>query len=221
MQTCLPAVVAERQPFWPTLVVMEPLSIDGAWTFSPQIHRDERGVFLEAFHGDRFCAATGHRLNVAQVNTSVSARGTLRGIHFVDVPPGQAKYVTCVFGAVLDVVVDVREGSPTFGQWESVRLDDQDRRAVYLAEGLGHAFLALSEQATISYMCSQPYRPQGEHRVDAFDASLGIPWPRDAAFRQSEADAGAPSLSQAQDAGILPRYEDCQALYAHLRRNHR
>ena len=196
---------------------MKALRIDGAWVFTPQLHRDDRGVFLEVFRGAEFAAATGHSLQVAQVNTSVSVRGTLRGIHFADVPPGQAKYVTCATGAILDVIVDIRVGSPTFGQWDSVSIDDEDRRAVYLAEGLGHAFIALSESATVSYLCSEPYRPGAEHGIDPLDPALGLPWPSDVEVLLSDKDAAAPSLEAAAADGLLPTYEDCLALYQNLR----
>ncbi|MCU0262046.1 MAG: dTDP-4-dehydrorhamnose 3,5-epimerase family protein, partial [Candidatus Nanopelagicales bacterium] len=112
---------------------VEPMSIEGAWLFSPTIHGDQRGAFLEWFTDRSFSEATGHPLPLVQANASVSAKGVLRGIHFADVPPGQAKYVTCVTGSVLDVIVDIRVGSPTFGTWESVLLDDRSRRAVYLS----------------------------------------------------------------------------------------
>ena len=133
---------------------MNPLRIDGAWAFTPQVHRDDRGNFFEAFRGAEFAADLGYQLEVAQVNCSVSRRGVIRGIHYADVPPGQAKYVTCVAGAIMDVVVDLREGSPGFGTWEATRLDDTSRRALFSTEGLGHAFMALSEQATVLYLCS-------------------------------------------------------------------
>ncbi len=94
---------------------IEELDIEGAWVVTPQIHGDDRGAFLEWFRSDRFREATGHDLKLTQANCSVSARGTVRGIHFADVPPGQAKYVQCFAGRILDVVVDIRVGSPTFG----------------------------------------------------------------------------------------------------------
>src|SRR5919202_5624129 len=121
------------------------LGIPGAFEVTPVPHRDERGAFLEWFRQDELAAAVGHELELAQANCSISRRGVVRGVHCAEVPPGQAKYVTCSRGAVLDVVVDLRVGSPTFGRWEGVRLDDVDRRAVYLAEGLGHGFCALSD----------------------------------------------------------------------------
>ena len=114
---------------------------------------------------------------LAQANCSVSAAGVLRGIHFSDVPPGQAKYVTCVRGAALDVVVDIRVGSPTFGQWDSVLLDDVDRRQIYLAEGLGHAFMSLADDTTVVYLCSTGYAPGREHGVHPLDPAIGIEWP--------------------------------------------
>ena len=148
---------------------MNPLGIEGAWVYTPQVHSDDRGSFAEAFRGAEFAADLGYRLDVAQVNCSVSRRGVIRGIHYADVPPGQAKYVTCVAGAILDVVVDLRTGSPSFGKWEAVQLDADTRRAVFLSEGLGHAFMALTDGATALYLCSTPYAPGREHGVDPRD----------------------------------------------------
>jgi dTDP-4-dehydrorhamnose 3,5-epimerase len=197
--------------------LMDPIGIDGAWTFTPQIHGDTRGSFLEWFRGAEFAAATGHPLGLEQANCSVSRRGTLRGIHFADVPPGQAKYVTCVRGSALDVVVDVRTGSPTFGRSVAVELDDRRRRAVYLAEGLGHAFLALSDDTVVMYLASQPYAPAHEHGIDPLDPALGIAWPAGIEPLLSAKDAAAPSLAEAERAGILPSYADCLAYQEKLR----
>jgi len=194
-------------------VQIRPLEIDGALEITPVQHGDARGVFLEWFKASTFREAVGHDLELAQANCSVSAAGVLRGIHFADVPPGQAKYVTCVRGAALDVVVDIRVGSPTFGQWDSVLLDDVDRRQVYLAEGLGHAFMALEDDTTIVYLCSTPYAPEREHTVHPLDPALGITWPdrrRDGAPLEvvlSDRDAAAPSLADAVRDGILPTFE--------------
>ncbi len=143
---------------------IRPLAVPGAWEATPRQFVDERGVFLEWFTAASFTGAAGHRFDLAQANVSVSARGVLRGIHVADVPPGQAKYVTCVAGAVLDVVVDLRVGSPTFGAWDSTVLDAVDRRAVYLSEGLGHAFLSLEDGSTVVYLCSEPYAPDARAR---------------------------------------------------------
>nr|WP_228531663.1 dTDP-4-dehydrorhamnose 3,5-epimerase [Micromonospora sp. ANENR4] len=186
------------------------MGIEGAWEVTPRLHGDPRGQFLEWYRFDRLAEAVGHPLRLAQGNLSVSARDVVRGIHFADVPPGQAKYVTCVRGAVLDVVVDVRVGSPTYGRWEAVRLDDTDRRAVYLAEGLGHGFCALTDDATLSYLCSATYNPAAEHTVHPLDPDLGIDWPA-ATPLLSERDASAPRLAEARAAGLLPGYDACRS----------
>ena len=195
---------------------MEALGIEGAWVFTPSVHGDDRGVFLEAFRGAEFAADLGYRLDVAQVNTSVSRRGVIRGIHYADVPPGQAKYVSCVSGSVLDVIVDLRVGSPTFGQWDSVQLDDVDRRAVYISEGLGHGFCTLSESATLSYFCSETYNPTGEHTLHPLDPDLAITWPAEAP-QFSARDEAAPSLAELLAAGALPSYDTVLEFTASLR----
>lgn len=188
---------------------MQPLGIDGAWVFTPTVHQDVRGSFLEWFRGGEFGRDIGHQLDIAQANCSVSRLGVIRGIHFSDIPPGQAKYITCVSGAIRDVAVDVRAGSPTFGQWEAVRLDEENRRAVYLAGGLGHAFMALSEQATVVYLCSAAYDPVREHGINPLDPAIGIEWPPGTKAILSAKDAAAPALDEALCAGLLPQFTVC------------
>ncbi|WP_153455048.1 dTDP-4-dehydrorhamnose 3,5-epimerase [Streptomyces smaragdinus] len=190
---------------------MRPMDIPGAWVYEPRVFADERGSFHEWFRRPGFTAAAGHPLALAQANCSVSSAGTLRGVHFADVPPGQAKYVTCVRGAVLDVVVDIRTGSPHFGRWEAVRLDDVTHRAVYLSEGLGHAFMALTDDATVVYLCSEGYAPAREHGIDPLDPDLAITWPAGLTPLLSPKDAKAPSLADAVRTGLLPSYDDCVA----------
>lgn len=192
------------------------LDIEGAWEITPQQHGDPRGLFMEWLRVDRLAEAVGHPLQLAQGNLSVSARGVVRGIHFADVPPGQAKYVTCVRGAVVDVIVDIRVGSPTFGRWETVRLDDVDRRAVYLGEGLGHGFCALTHDATLSYLCSTTYNPTGEHAIHPLDPQLAIDWPVDEPTLSAR-DAAAPTLAEARAAGLLPAYDACRSYVDGLR----
>ncbi|MGP8297721.1 dTDP-4-dehydrorhamnose 3,5-epimerase family protein [Streptomyces inhibens] len=186
---------------------MEPLDIDGAYLYTPRIFPDHRGTFHESYRSVELTAFTGQPMPVAQVNCVVSGKGTLRGVHFCDVPPGQAKYVMCMTGRVFDVVVDVRVGSPTFGRWRGVLLDGDQPRGLYLAEGLGHALLALTEGAKVSYMCSQAYDPARERAVNAFDVELGIEWPLEPArCVLSDKDTAAPSLAEALEAGLLPRH---------------
>ena len=199
------------------------LSVPGAWEITPRRLGDPRGLFLEWFKEPTFVEAVGHRLDLAQANLSVSAAGVLRGIHFADVPPGQAKYVTCARGAVLDVAVDIRVGSPTFGRWDAVLLDDVDRRAIYLSEGLGHAFLSLEDDSTVLYLCSTGYSPGREHGIHPLDPGLGIDWPttdragRPLAPQLSDKDRAAPSLADAREQGLLPTLSAVEEHVASLR----
>lgn len=194
------------------------LAVPDAFEVTPKQFADDRGVFLEWYRFDRLEEAVGHRLDLRQANTSVSHRGVVRGIHFADVPMGQAKYVTATRGAVLDFAIDIRVGSPTFGSWDSVLLDEVDRRAIYLAEGLGHAFVALSDDATVSYLVSDVYNPAAEHGIDPLDPEIGLVFPPEAGeLRLSPKDADAPSLAQAAAEGLLPDWETVQAHYERLR----
>lgn len=193
------------------------LAVPGAIEFVPKIFPDGRGLFVAPFQEPVFVDATGHRLHLAQSNHSVSRRGVIRGIHFSDVPPGQAKYVYCPRGALLDIAIDVRVGSPAFGRSDTVRLDTESYRAVYLAEGIGHAFVALTDDTVMAYLCSTGYDPGAERTVNPLDPALALPWPTDLEPVLSTKDRAAPTLAEAAQAGILPRWEDCQTRYAQLR----
>jgi dTDP-4-dehydrorhamnose 3,5-epimerase len=193
------------------------LTVPDAYEFTPRAFDDPRGTFLEWYRADLLADIVGHRLEVAQSNQSISRRGTVRGIHFAEVPPSQAKYVYCPSGAVLDVIVDIRAGSPTYGVVDTVRLDDVDRRAVYLSEGLGHAFVALTDGAVVTYLCSTGYSPDREHGVNPLDPAIGVPWPDGLDLLLSDKDRDAPSLAEAADKGLLPTYAECQAFYTSLR----
>jgi dTDP-4-dehydrorhamnose 3,5-epimerase len=189
------------------------LAVPDSYVVDLQPHGDSRGRFVEWFRAD-VLAGVGARLPLAQANHSVSARGALRGLHFALVPPGQAKYVYCPAGRVLDVVVDVRVGSPTFGSHDAVELDAGRPRAVYLAEGLAHAFLALEDGTSVTYLVSAPYAPEREFGVHPLDPDLGLPWPADVPVQLSDRDAAAPTLAQAQAQGLLPTMAECTAHYA-------
>lgn len=195
------------------------LTVPGAWEITPDLHADSRGVFFEWFTDREFAAFAGHRFDLRQANCSVSAAGVLRGLHFAQLPPSQAKYVTCVRGSVFDVVVDIRVGSPTYGQWDSVLLDDRDHRSTYLSEGLAHGFLALEDDSTVMYLCSAAYNPEREHTIRATDAELGVRWPsvdgRPPVL--SERDAAAPTLDDVRASGLLPTWEQAQAFLDELR----
>ena len=198
------------------LVQFRELAVPGAIEFTPKIYPDARGQFVAPFQESAFLDATGRRLQVAQSNHSVSQRGVIRGVHFCDVPPGQAKYLYCSRGALLDIAIDVRVGSPAFGRWDAMRLDAQTYRAVYLPEGIGHAFIALTDDTVLTYLCSTGYDPAVEHTVSPLDPALQLPWPADLEPILSDRDRAAPTLAEAAQAGILPHWQTCQTRYAQL-----
>ena len=179
------------------------LSIPGLWEFVPQRFDDERGSFHVWYDAAVFADALGFEMAVAQTNHSVSRRGVVRGLHWADVPPGQAKYVYCPRGALLDIVVDLRVGSPTFGRHEIARLDSVDYRALYIAEGLAHGFYTLDDDTVMAYLCSQRYAPAREHILNAYDPDLALPLPDDIEPVRSQRDAAGPNLAELQSADIL------------------
>jgi len=195
-----------------------PYSISGVWRFDPVLRPDDRGVFLESFKEYVFVETVGHSFNLAQMNISVSRAGTVRGVHFADVPPGQAKYVQCFSGKILDIVVDIRVGSPTFGQYEAIELDADSRSGLYISVGLGHAFCALSDSATVGYLCSEGYSPEREHGIHPLDPDLALPWPQGGHSVLSPKDAAAPPLAEAIASGLLPQYRDCVEFISGLSR---
>jgi len=197
-------------------VHVTPHAIEGVWEFTPTLRPDDRGFFLESFKASVVADAIGHGFTLAQMNISVSRIGTVRGVHFAQVPPGQAKYVQCFSGRILDVVVDIRVGSPTFGQSNAVELDADERNALYIAEGLGHAFCALTDTVTVGYLCSEPYAPTREFGVHPLDPALALPWPTGARPLLSPKDDAAPTLAEARAQGLLPTYADCTAFIATL-----
>ena len=185
-----------------------PLGIAGAYHVRHTVHRDDRGEFTEWFRMDKLEAATGYRFPVLQANLSRSASGVVRGIHFADVPPGQAKLVTCLVGSIRDVVVDIRVGSPTFGQWEAVDLDAESRDAVLLPVGVGHAFVAKEDDTLVAYLVSDVYSPHAEHGIHPLDQTLAIDFGRDAGdLLLSPKDQEAPSFLEAQASGLLPVFD--------------
>ena len=198
-------------------VEIRELAVPDSYAFDLVPHGDTRGRFTEWYRADLVSQAVGHALPLAQANHSVSARGVLRGVHFALVPPGQAKYVYCPAGKVLDVVVDVRVGSPTFGVHDSVLLDSEQPRAVYLAEGLGHAFVSLADFSSVTYLVSAGYSPGREFGINPMDPDLALPWPTDVEFELSAKDLAAPTLAEARTQGLLPTKARCDARYAELR----
>ena len=193
------------------------LKIRDAWEFTPTQHGDDRGVFLEYYRFEELEAAAGHPLTLRQGNMSVSSRGVVRGIHYALVPPGQAKYVLAPRGAFVDYIIDLRVGSPTFAEWDSVLIDDVDRRAVYLSEGLGHAIVSLTDDATVSYLVSEVFNPQRELGIDVLDPQIGLVFPSEIAEPiLSPKDTAAPSLEDALAAGNLPTWQESVDYYRSL-----
>jgi dTDP-4-dehydrorhamnose 3,5-epimerase len=191
------------------------LSVPGSYEITPKQFGDDRGTFLEWYRFDKLEEATGRSIDLRQANTSVSKRGSVRGIHFADIPRGQAKYVTALNGAVLDFVIDIRVGSPTFGQWDSVLLDTTDRRAIFLSEGLGHCFVALTDDATVSYLVTDTFRPEREHGINPLDPEIALELPIPLAeLLLSSKDTDAPSLAEAAAAGLLPTWDEATAFVA-------
>jgi dTDP-4-dehydrorhamnose 3,5-epimerase len=195
-------------------VKVEELAVRDAYRISPERLLDERGHFYEALRQDEFFDATGHRFRVRQANYSVSRRDVLRGIHGVATPDGQAKYVTCVRGAVLDIVVDLRPGSPTYLAHAANRLDAESGLALYIAEGLGHAFLALTDGACMSYLCSTSYEPGTPFEVNPLDPELDLPWELRGPPILSAKDRNAPTVAEAVAGGLLASFDTCREQYA-------
>jgi dTDP-4-dehydrorhamnose 3,5-epimerase len=181
-----------------------PTRLDGLVLLAPTVHGDARGFFVETFRADAW-AAEGVPTEFVQDNHSRSRRGTVRGLHF-QTHPGQGKLVRAARGRVLDVVVDLRRGSPTFGEWESVELDDEHGLQLYIPVGFGHGFCVLSETADFVYKCTAYYDAATEAGIRFDDPDVGVAWPRDLELLYSERDREAPRLADVAD--TLPfRYE--------------
>lgn len=186
------------------------LKIAGSWLISHKRFDDSRGFFYESFKASFLETELKRKFPVAQANTSISKKGSVRGIHYALVPPSQAKYVQCLQGEIRDYVIDIRLGSPTFGQYDFINLNGKDPQAIFLEEGLAHAFVALSEDALVAYLVSAPYNPEREKGINPLDQDLKIDWVlKD--LELSEKDKIAPSLKEAQSQGLLPKYEDCKS----------
>ncbi len=182
------------------------LKIPGMYLIEPKVFGDQRGYFLETYASERY-AKSGIALPFVQDNLSRSGRGTLRGLHLQH-PHGQGKLVSAVLGKVWDVAVDVRRGSPTFGQWEAFELSDENHLQLYVPPGCAHGFLVLSEVALFSYKCTDHYHPECELGVVYSDPDLAIAWPAEIG-EVSPRDKAHPRLS-AIDPARLPVFEGAE-----------
>ncbi len=171
--------------------------LDGLVLLAPDVHRDARGFFLETYRADAWAEA-GVDPTFVQDNHSRSRRGTLRGMHFQS-RPGQAKLLRCAQGAILDAVVDLRRGSPTFGAWEAHVLDDEACHEFYVPIGFAHGFCVLSDAADVVYKCSTYYDAATEGQLAYDDPDVGIEWPADVQLIVSQRDRTAPRLSEIAD----------------------
>lgn len=179
-------------------------SIEGAWLIDPVRHGDERGWFQEWFKKSEIEKQIGFSFEPVQLNVSHSQQGVVRGIHYSVATEGQAKYVTAMSGEIDDYIIDVRPGSPTFGQWDRVRLSSTIGNSVLLGSNLAHAFQCVSAEATVCYAVSAEFNPLAEKAITPLCHSLNIQWSNNFPILLSPKDEAAPSLDQQQTAGLLP-----------------
>ena len=175
----------------------EEMKIKGAWVHTPSVFPDERGSFHEVFKLSAIEDQLGRSFQVKQVNQSTSAKGVIRGIHFTDSVEGQAKYVSCVAGALWDVIVDVRKDSETYGQWDAVLLSAENKKSVLISEGLGHAFLSLKDGTVANYLCTSEFNPAADKTINPLSEKLAIAFGEIAAEHSIEKFALSPKDSDA------------------------
>jgi len=186
-----------------------PLDISGAWEVELNKFDDSRGFFFESFRSDFSASSFGRKFTVKQSNTSVSAKGSVRGIHYALVPPSQAKYVQCQKGSIMDYVIDIRIGSPTFGKSISLELNSDIPKAIFIEEGLAHAFVALEDETVVTYLVNENFNPEREKGINPFDKELSINWPK-IDLLLSEKDKSAISLQEAKEQNLLPNFDQCK-----------
>ena len=190
---------------------LTPLGIAGAWLAESPVFNDERGYFREWFRGDEIYESTGVDFSVQQANHSKSKKGVVRGIHYSLAPGGQAKWVTCTDGSILDVIVDLRTNSSTFKKIEYVELNEDGARSVLLGPGLGHGFISLTDEASVAYLLNRTYSPIYEFGLNPFDTEVNINWhlkliPQ-IEVTISNKDSSAPDLTTLISTEKLPKHE--------------
>jgi len=173
--------------------------IPGVWIIEPKVFADERGYFMEAYKQEEFEAHIG-KVNFIQENESCSTKGVLRGLHYQSEPYSQAKLVRVIRGKVLDVAVDIRIGSPTFGKHVAVELSEKNKRQLYIPQGFAHGFKVMSDEAVFTYKVDNPYMPSHEHTISYKDPVIGINWKTDDSLELilSEKDKKGCLLSEAE-----------------------
>jgi dTDP-4-dehydrorhamnose 3,5-epimerase len=185
---------------------LKPLGIEGVWLAESSVWSDDRGFFREWFKSADVKNTTGRDFGIEQANVSLSSKGTLRGIHYSIAPRGQAKWITCISGAIKDVIVDIRPDSMSFGQWIEVELSGDSGKAVFVSEGLGHGFVAQEDNTAVAYLVSTPFSPSDEFEVNPLDEKIGINWGFDLSeLKISDKDKFAPTLAERLAEGKLPK----------------
>lgn len=180
-------------------------SIKGAWLVDPIRHGDDRGWFQELFKRSAVKNATGFEFSPVQINVSQSSQGVVRGIHYSIAPEGQAKYVSVLDGEIDDYIIDVREGSPTFGKWQRVRITAQQGNSVLLGSNLAHAFQVVSKMATVCYAVTAEFNPTAEKAINPFCPELAIAWDTSFPAVLSPKDEAAPLLREVLNSHLLPQ----------------
>ena len=191
-------------------MTLQELSISGAYVVTHKVFPDERGLFREWFKADEI-ESIDETFTVEQANYSKSKQFVIRGIHYSVAPQGQAKLVTCASGQIVDVLVDLRVGSPSYLKIEYVELSEDSGKVVFVPSGVGHGFVVVSESAAVVYLTSSGYAPDYEKAINPTDPELGIIWPIPLGELGviSKADTEAPTLAQAKESGILPTFSLC------------
>ena len=189
---------------------VEQLSIPGAFIIESQIHHDSRGNFWEWYKNSAFQEHTGIQFDAKQTNISVNKEFVVRGIHYSLSNLGQSKLVTCLSGSIIDVIVDIRVGSPTFGKAICIELDALDGRSVFLGPGLGHGFMSVKNHTVVAYILDSEYSAQREYEINPLDTDLNIDWdqrnPEKFTLTLSEKDRNAPTLGNRISNNLLPLY---------------
>ena len=178
------------------------LAIKGAWIAHSPTHADNRGSFQEWFKEEEIEIATGRSFFVRQANISSSNKGVIRGIHYSLAGEGQGKWITCISGAIWDVVVDIRPTSPTFKKWVGIELNGLSGSSIFLSEGLGHGFISLEDNSTVAYLLTSKYSPNEEFEIHPLDPELGINWPIENPSLSLK-DQNAPTLQEQLFVGKL------------------
>jgi len=186
-------------------LVIESLGIEGAWLCQFPVFVDERGSFREWFKSDEFVNVTGRKFEPEQANISHSRKGVVRGIHYSMCNRGQSKWITCVSGEIKDFIIDIRPNSSTFGKWVQIEMNRDSGFAVFIGEGLGHAFVSLEDETSVAYLVSTPFSATEEYAINPLDKDIAINWglhPSKLIF--SEKDKLAPSLESRRNENCLP-----------------